>query len=217
MIASLLALGLLAGPAAGDDAKPAAARGKQEEKPAETPAPSPEIRAPRLDSDDLPWIDFGWIELQPRVGLALFTEDYHIDPSPYLSLLAHAPLTLLSPSSDPGGEYFGVFAEASFFPQVTRDIDPEPDSPSGSVLLFNMGIDFTLLRNQSLYLVVMGGFQYAWYGGITDMTNGFGSMAGLSAGVYLGKGLTATLGSEVAFGAAGDRIYMNSLGLLIEF
>jgi hypothetical protein len=217
MIESLLVLGLLAGPAPGDDAKPPAAPGKQEEKPAETlPAPL-EIRAPALEDEDLPWIDFDWIEIQPRVGLALFTEDYHIDPSPYFSLLAHVPLTLLSPSSDPGGEYFGLFAEANFFPQVTRDIDPEPDNPSGSILVFNMGFDFTLLRNQSLYLVLQGGAQFAWYGGITDMNDGFGSMAGLSAGVYLGKGLTATLGSEVSFGTGGDRIYMNSLGLLIEF
>jgi hypothetical protein len=216
MIEALLLLGALLGPAAPDDAAPAAAPKKQEEKPPEAPPPAP-APAPILEEQGLPWIDFDWVDFQPRVGLALFSDDYRMDPAPYFSLLAHVPVPLLSPGSDPGGEYFGLFAEAAFIPRVERDLDPEPDDPSGMVLLASLGFDFTLLRNQSLYLVVQGGAQYGWYGGISDMDDGIASMAGLAGGIFLGKGCTLTLGSEVVFAHAGDRIYLNSLGLLIEF
>ncbi len=215
MIESILALGLILGFLPGDDAAAdAAAPKKQEEKP---PAEAPP-EAPALNPKDegLPWVDFDWIELEPRFGLALFSDGYKTDPAPFLSLLIHAPLTLLSPASNPGGEYFGLFAEVNFFPRVTRDLDPEPEKVSGSILFFNMGFDFTFLRNQSLYLAARAGFQFAWYGGISDLSDGFGAMAGIEGGFFVGKGLTLTLGSEIALGD-GDHVLLNSLGLLIEF
>jgi len=218
MIETILAMGLLLGPVPGDDAPAAAATPKKQEEKPQEPVPPPPLEAPamRLEDQGLPWVDFEWLDLQPRFGLALFSDEYKIDPSPFLSLLAHVPVPLLSPGSDPEGDYFGLFAEASLFPQVTRDLDPEPDKVSGSVMLFNMGFDFTFLRNQSLYFVVRAGFQFAWYGGISDLSDGFGSMAGAEAGIYLGKSLTLTLGSEAAFGD-GDTILLNALGLVIEF
>jgi len=216
MIESILALGLLLGPVPGDDAAPPAAK-QQDEKPPEAPPPPPqEPPAPLLEDQGLPWIDFDWLELQPRVGLALFSGGYKIPPSPYFSLLAHVPAPLLSPGSDPGGEYFGLFAEVNFLPQVTRDLDPEPDKVSGSVLFFNLGFDFTFLRNQSLYLAARAGAQFAWYGGISDLNDGLGWTAGFEGGVFLGKGITLTIGPEIAFGD-GDHVILTSLGLLIEF
>lgn len=183
---------------------------------AETPPEPPRLRLVD-DNVEAGWIDFDWLEFHPRVGVALFTDDYHIDPSPQLSFIFRAPMTCLSPDSDPGGEYFGIFGQVSILPQVTRDIEPEPDKPSGSVVFFGLGIDFTLLRNQSFFFRIHGGVQYGFYGGITDMSNGVGSMAGLEIGMYIGSGLTLTLGGESIFAHAGDRIYLTGLGLLIEF
>jgi hypothetical protein len=216
MIESILALGLLLAGVPGDDAAASVPK-KQEEKPAEPPPPAPlEAPALKLEDEGLPWIDFDWVELEPRLGVGIFSSGYKMDPSPFISLLTHVPLTLLTPSSDPGGEYFGLFAEVNFFPSVTRDLDPEPDKVSGSLLFLNLGVDFTFLRNQSFYLAARAGFQYALYGGISDLNDGFGFMAGAEGGIYLGKSLTLTLGPEVAFGD-GDNVILTSLGLLIEF
>ena len=169
------------------------------------------------ESESAPWIDFEWLEIHPKVGIAIFTDDYHIDPSPFGALQAHVPLPLFSPSSNPGGEYFGVFAEVAFVPSVERDLDPAPSGSKGSLLFISGGIDFTFLRNQSLYLSVHGGAQYGWYGGITDLEDGIASLAGATVGFYAGNGMTVTLGGQSVFAHAGDRIYMGSLGLLIEF
>ncbi len=222
MIESILALSVLLGALTPDDGtppdSPKPAAKKQEERPPE-PVPPPTEERPTLllEDEGLPWIDFDWLDLEPRIGLGVFSEDYKIDPSPYFSLLAHVPITCFSPNSDPEGDYFGLFGEVTFFPSVERDLNPEPSDPSGSLLFFTMGFDFTFLRNQTLYLVVQGGAQFGWHGGISDMNDGLAGVAGLAGGIYIGKGLTLTLGSEVVFAHAGDRIYLNSLGLMIEF
>ena len=164
-----------------------------------------------------PFLDFEWLEIQPRVGLAIFSEDFHIDPSPVISVLARVPMPWLTPGSDPDGEYFGVWADLTLLPQVERDLDPEPVSPTGSPVFISVGIDFTLLRNQSLFLLMRYGGQYATYGGVTNLTQGFGNVAGLHTGFYMGSGITLTLGTDAVFGNAGDNIMLNYLGMLIEF
>jgi hypothetical protein len=195
-----------------DAALSAAAPKKQE------PRPPDLLQEPRLHQEEKPsWLDFDWLEIEPRVGMALFSEDYHIDPSAFLSVRLHAPLTCLSPDSNPGGEYFGLFAEFAFFPSVERDLNPEPADPSGSILGVNLGLDYTLVRNQSCYWVLQGGAQYGSYGGISDLNDGIAPTAGLAFGINLGKSLILTLGNSTVFAHAGDKIYMNSLGLLIEF
>lgn len=193
--------------------------GESDKKLQEEPHPeeTPRLADPAEEDSGVPWVDFDWLEFEPRVGFALFTEDYHIDPSPLLCFHAHAPMPWLSPDSDIGGEYFGLWAELTLLPRAERDIEPEPDTPSGTFLFVGLGIDFTLLRNQSLYLSLQTGTQYGMYGGVTDMTDGFASVAGITGGIYMGSGLTLTFGTEVVFAHAGDRMYWNSLGLLIEF
>jgi hypothetical protein len=207
-------------PAASAEVVPASSGKPQEQEPPPAPAlrqDPPEPPRLRLDRDEGGFLDFEWLEVQPRVGIATFSEDFEIDPSPFVSLLFHAPMPWLSPASDPGGEYFGVFLEFAAVPGVDRNLDPEPSDPSGSIVMVNVGADFTLLRNQSLYLVLQGGGQYTSYGGISDLDDGWASLAGLSAGVYLGGGLTLSLGQEAVFAHAGDHILLTSLGLLIEF
>lgn len=161
-------------------------------------------------------LDLEWLEMQPKVGLAVFSDDFKIDPSPAISLLFHAPMPFLT-LSDPGDEHFGAFFELTVLPSVERDLNPPPDKTSGAVILVSAGLDYTLLRNQSLYLVVSGGIQYASYGGISDLSDGIGGMGGLSAGVYLGGGLTLALSGEYVFADDGNYIGLGSLGLVVEF
>ena len=164
-----------------------------------------------------PFVDLRWMDLEIRAGLAVFSEDYKIDPSPAVSFLLRAPLTCLSPDSDPDGEYFGVYADLAFLPRLDRDLDPEPADPTGTGLLISMGMDFTFVRNQSLLLLVRGGGQYGTYGGITGMLEGFAPVVGLETGLDLGPGMSLTLSSDIVFAGAGDTILLTYLGLLIEF
>lgn len=170
----------------------------------------------RAADDNGGLLDLEWLEMQPRVGVAIFSDDYKIDPSPAISLMFHAPMPFLS-LSDPGDEHFGAFLELTVLPNVERDLNPPPDKTSGPVFLVSFGLDYTIIRNQALYLVVSGGGQYASYGGISDLSDGLGALAGLSTGVYLGGGLTLTLSGEYMFADDGNYIAVGSLGLVVEF
>ncbi len=163
------------------------------------------------------FVDLSWLEMQPRIGIAMFSEDYHIDPSPMVALQFRAPMPFLSPGSNPEREWFGAFSQLTFVPGMTRDLTPEPESPTGTGFFISGGLDFTFLRSSSLYMIFQAGGQYGSYGGITGLLDGFATNAGLSTGITLGKGLTVTLNGELIFGQAGDEIMLGSLGLLIEF
>ncbi len=210
LFAALLSL---SGP---DDAVPAPPAKRQEEPP---PKPSlPQETAPLL-KDDLGGglLDFDWMELHARVGLASFSDDFRIDPTFQVSLVAHVPMPWLSPGSDPGGDYFGAFLGLTLIPGVERDLNPAPDNADGSIFLIHFGIDYTLLRNQSLYFAIEAGGQYASYGGIADLSDGLGAFGGVNGGLHLGGGLTLGLALETAFVDDGNRIDLFSLDLVIEF
>ena len=202
------------------DSNAVAARPRQEEKqpvPVPPPQEEPLPRELRIEEDSGGFLDLEWLEIQARVGIAIFSDTYKIDPSPQVSLLFHAPMPWLSPSSDPGGEYFGLYAEATLVPSVERDLDPPPSGTKGSIVMFGAGIDFTFLRNQSLFLTLQAGVQYCSYGGIADLDDGIAPVVGLNAGVYVGGGLTLALAPEMIFVDDGDSILLASLGLVIEF
>ena len=190
---------------------------QEEKQPAPLLPQEPLPRSLRLEEEGGGLLDLEWLEIQPRLGLAFFSDTYKIDPSPQVSLLLHAPMPWLSPSSDPAGEYFGAFVELTLLPRVERNLDPPPSGTTGSCLFFSAGIDFTLLRNQSLFLVLQAGGQYGTYGGIADLNDGFAGVAGINLGVYVGGGLTLTLAPEAVFADPDNYILMASLGLVIEF
>jgi hypothetical protein len=170
-----------------------------------------------LKRDDGGFLDLDWLEVQPRIGLSYFTEDWRIDPSFYITVLLHAPLPWLSPASDPGGDYFGLWIEPGLYPNVERTLDPAPDDNSGPVIVAGFGLDYTLLRNQTLYFVLRAGGQYGWFGGIEGLGDGVAPLAGFDFGVHLGSGYTLTLAPTAVFGRGGDHVYSVGLGLVIEF
>lgn len=218
---------LAAGPLAAQEpeAEPVAVESSAAKKPrqdTEQKQPSPTLvqeEPPawlRAADDGGGLLDLEWLEMQPRIGIAVFSDDFKIDPSPAISLLFHAPMPFLS-LSEPGDEHFGAFLELTVLPSVERDLNPAPDNNSGAIFLLSAGLDYTIVRNQALYLVVSGGVQYASYGGIADLSDGLGGMAGLSTGVYLGGGLTLTVSGEYVFADDGNYIGLGSLGLVVEF
>jgi hypothetical protein len=218
MMSALLALILAATSSAPDD-EPAAAPAKPQEEPAPKPAVRQEQEPAPLLKDDLGGglLDFDWMELHARLGLASFSDDFRIDPTFQVSLVAHVPMPWLSPGSDPGGDYFGAFLGLTLIPGVERDLNPAPDNADGSIFLVHFGVDYTVLRNQSLYLAVEAGGQYASYGGMADLSDGLGLFLGLNGGLHLGGGLTLGAALETALVDDGNRIDLISLDLVIEF
>jgi len=175
--------------------------------------PVPGDPAPRSGR---PFVDLDWLELTPGIGIAIFSSKYDADPTAALSLGAHAPLPWLSPSGDNVGEYFGLFAEAAFM-NIDRNLSPTVDHRQGLASFFSLGLDFSIVRDGTWIAVVRAGALYAYYGGIADLKSGFGFMAGASFGLQISGKMGLVYTPEVLFGDTGSMIFVNTLGLSIQF
>jgi len=161
-------------------------------------------------------IDFGWMELYPRAGLAIFSSKYHINPSPALEIEAHAPIPWLSPASNPEGDYFGAFAHLNFA-MIKRTIVPKLAKDSGIMASIAFGMDYTFYRDDTWLLLARLGIQYTTYGGITDLHDGGQVVAGFTAGLSVSRSLMFTLTPEIVYAKTGDHIIMGLLGVAVEF
>jgi hypothetical protein len=187
------------------------ASGEQEEK------QEPPIPAPReAKQDDTPTIDFSWLEIYPRIGMAKFSSKYHVKPSVCLGVAARAPVPWLSPSSNPHGEYFGVFAELDIA-IIKRTIFPKLAKDGGPIFMVGFGIDYTLYRSESWLLMVEAGAHYVHFGGITDLTNGLTPMFGIITGITVAQGVSLSISPEIEYPKTGDYIMMMTVGLVWEF
>jgi len=160
-------------------------------------------------------LDFDWLEIQPRVGMAIFSKDYHVDPSVCFGVVAHAPLTLLSPSWNPDGEYFGLFAKLDVA-IIKRDIFPKLDKAGGPIFMFAVGGDYTVYRSENWLLMVEGGIQYCHYGGITDLQNGIAPVVGFKIGLTVSRAVSLSLTPEYVM-ADHNHIIMGWLAVMIEW
>lgn len=199
--------------AAGEGAEERKERRQQEDP--KPQRPEQPVQAPVAD-EGRPWIDFEWLELHARVGIAMFGKDYHIDPSPIIQIEARAPVTLIAPSDNPDGDYFGVFAQLDAAP-IKRTIEPSVDKPSGVMLALTIGADFTILRNSTWMILVRGGIQYATYGGVTDLNDGMAPVVGLTAGVAVARGVAITVSPSYIMVEKGNSIIIGTVGVEIDF
>lgn len=232
LIDAILLLGLLAGPdelAGGPSGAgrnealadlerriggdtPASEKKPQQEDP--TPQrPSGPVAAPEEPST--PFIDFDWLELHVRVGMAIFSKEFHIDPSPAFVIEGRAPIPWLSPSSNPDGDYFGAWA-ALESAVIKRTIEPAVDKPSGMLLGLSAGLDYTILRNTTWMILAKVGVMYATYGGVTDLNDGIAPVAGLTLGLTVSRSVAITLAPEYILGD-GDNIILGTVGIAIDF
>jgi len=184
----------------------------KKQDPVQDPYPPIEPSAPKGSS----FIDFDWLELHPGIGVAVYSSKYRADPGAGASLLVHAPLPWLSPASDPGGEYFGAFAAASFT-SIDRNLSQTVDHRHGIASFYTLGMDYSFLRDSTWILVGRGGLLYAYYNKIADLKSGVGFVVGLSMGIQISGKLGLTYGPDVLFGESGSVILLNTLGLLIQF
>jgi len=181
--------------------------------------PRPQRPQERLDerpADAPTIIDWEWLELHARLGMAKFSKDFHINMSPCVVIEGRAPLVLLSPSDNPDGEYFGVFAELNMT-FIKRTIQPAVDKPSGAMIALGVGMDYTILRNTTWMVLVRAGIQYATYGGVTDLKDGMSPFAGFTVGMSVSRSVSITLSPTYILGQQNDSIIMGTLGVAIEF
>jgi hypothetical protein len=178
-------------------------------------------RPPRPTSADLQsaegggFVDFEWLEMQPRVGMAIFSKTFWINASPSFGVEFRAPLPWLSPSSNPTGDYFGIWAELDGI-IAKRTILPAVAQPSGIILMLTLGVDYTIIRDETWLVLVRAGMQFASYGGITDLHSGFAPVAGVTLGLAVSRSLSITLAPEMIFGKS-DSIILGMVGLAIQF
>lgn len=198
------------------DEPPADAEDPEKEKQDENRKDRPEVPLKDLAQAEPGMVDFEWLELQPRIGIAFFSKDYHVNPSLAFGVGARAPLTWLSPSSNPGGEYFGIFAQIDLA-FIKRTIVPVLDKPSGPIFMMTLGLDYTIYRNESWLLMVEGGIQYCFYGGITDLQNGYAPLVGLKAGFSLSRSVSLSFNPEVILGQNSDMIIFGWVAATVEF
>ena len=194
------------------DESEAEAPSQSQEETSQEPPRAPE-RSPATSHSAL--IDFDWLEIQPRVGMAVFSKDYHVKPSPCFGLVAHAPITWLSPSSNPDGEYFGIFSKLDIA-VIKRDIFPKLDKPGGAIFMFALGLDYTIYRSENWLLMVEGGLQYCHYGGITDLSNGIAPVVGAKIGITISRAVSLSFSPEY-IKTDGNHILMGWISAMIEW
>src|SRR5436190_1888886 len=177
--------------------------------------PSGPVPAPP-EEPATPIIDFDWLELHVRVGMAIYSKEFHIDPSPAFTIEGRAPIPWLSPSSNPDGDYFGAFAELGMA-IIKRTITPAVDKPSGAEIMLTVGVDYSFIRNTTWMVVLRAGMQYATYGGVTDLKDGFGPMVGVTAGLTISRSVSIVIAPEYILGGSGDSVIMGTVGVAIDF
>lgn len=196
----------------GREAARAGERKPQQEDP-NPQRPTTPVQAPEEAST--PWIDFEWLELHVRVGMAIFSKEFHIDPSPAFEIEGRAPLPWLSPSSNPDGDYFGAFAQLSMA-VIKRTIEPQVDKPSGAMLMLAVGLDYSIIRNTTWMVLIRAGVGYVTYGGVTDLNDGIGPMVSATVGLTVSRSVSIVLSPTYLMGD-GDNIILGTVGIAIDF
>lgn len=190
--------------------------GTEERPQQEDPRPQhPEtpLEPPAAKADQ--WIDFDWLELHAGAGMAIFSKVFHISPSPAFAIAARAPVPLLSPSDNPDGDYFGVFSQLDVA-MIKRTIKPSVAKPSGAFMGLTVGVDYTIFRTSTWLLLARAGFQYATYGGVTDLKDGIAPVVGLTGGLSISRSVSVTLSPEYIQGKK-DNIILGLVGVAIDF
>ncbi len=176
--------------------------------------PQEPLAPPAQESSSL--VEWDWWELIPRAGLAFFSGKYHINASPAIEIEARAPVTFLAPASNPDGDYFGVWAQINMAP-IKRTIVPTLAKASGLMASLGLGVDYTILRDDTWLLLARLGLEYTTYGGVTDLNDGGQVVVGFTAGLSLSRSIVLTATPEIMYAKTGDYILLGMVGLALNF
>jgi hypothetical protein len=160
-------------------------------------------------------LDLATLEANGWVGLLGFSSDYDSDPKFAGGVLVRAPSPLLSRGLfGMERDDLGIYVQAGAG-SLDRDVDTTDDT-RGAVLLGTLGVDYTLVRDESWLLLAQAGAQYI---GITDVASaddGIGLALGALGGYALTDRLRLTFNPQFIVGD-GDYLYLASLGLHFAF
>ncbi len=113
------------------------------------------------------------LEVNVFAGGVVFEGDFESDPFASGGLMLRLPLF----------GRVGLFAEG-LASKMDRDLEPPRQNMDGMFYGAAFGFDFSLVRNQSWYLMAQGGTIYLTFGDITGVDDGWGGVAGLVAGFH---------------------------------
>jgi hypothetical protein len=185
----------------------------QEEKAPERPTAMPTPAQEGKPGEE--FFDFAAGILNLHIGVVDFSSDFHAKaevcgglgvriPSPFLS-------TLFGHERDRVGFLVDVTGSG-----ISRDITGIQDK-SGTLIFATAGLYGTFVRTESFEAQVEVAAQYGYFGGVTNLTNGFAALVGLRGALQLGDGVWLTLEPEIAIGSAGSRLYFVNAGIDIQF
>ena len=217
-IAMILVAGVLAAwspDALADDAAPFSLRlgfPQQDEPKPDAPAAGQAQEEPLNDI-----VDFEHIELQILGGVLVFGSDFDSDPKAMASLLARAPLPLLS--RDLFGletDDFGGFLQVGIS-AIDRETDPVAEDPDGILFFAALGLDFTAYQDEMFLVRPQVGIQFAYLGGVTETDNGVGLLLGVQGGVLVTDNIWITANPQLGIGDGGDLLFFAQIGVNIAF
>lgn len=186
----------------------------QEAPTPQEPPPGPSLGEEGPGQD---FLDLGRMELGLRFGLLAFSEDFESDPQLASSLFLRAPSPWLS--RDVFGleeDDLGAFLMLTVS-RIDREVDPEFEHPEGNLVFAALGLDCTFARGEIFLAQAQLGFQYGYYGDVSDTENGVAILLGLLGGIRVAEDAQITLNPQVGISDAGDQLYFVQLGFQIGF
>lgn len=178
----------------------------------EPPAPQEgRIPQPRKPEIERPFFDFERSEINPFVGIAMFSGNFDADPDYVVGLHYRVPLPQI-------GE-FGGWVQA-LFAHVDRDLDPFLyDSTNGNFMGFGAGMDYDLLTWGRLLLRPQAGLMHLGYDNVDGAEDGFGVLLGAVFNltwVNVRQRVGITYNPQWLFDGE-DWVFFHNIGLSIGF
>ena len=148
-----------------------------------------------------------------RGGMVLFTGDFQSDPEPCVGLLLRTPVPWFSRAL---GGRLGLFLSGTAS-SIEREAEPAFQEPKGDLLFGEAGLDLAVATGKSFTLSLQAGGQYADYGDVSRLDNGFGLLTGARTGVRVVGNAWLTYDFECVFVQNQDLLLFNFLGLAFGF
>jgi hypothetical protein len=183
---------------------------------AEAPPPRPQnLDAPR-DGAAHDVFSFGRVQASARIGVVAFSEDFEADAELLGSLAARVDWPWMS--RDVFGfaeDRIGVYADVSLT-RIDRDLF-FLENQSGTVFLLGFGLDVNIYEDETCVFRGQLGGQYGNFGDADDTDDGVSGVLGLDVGFKLSESVLLVLNPQIAFGNAGDQLYIANVGVQVRF
>ena len=162
------------------------------------------------------FLDLHRAELGVHVGVLAFASDYESSAQFGGGVLLRAPMPWFS--RDVCGmekDNFGLFLDLTVA-SIKRDIDIL-EKKSGTLLFVALGMDCNFYEDETFRFQAQLAIQYGYFGGVTDLHNGFAPLIGLAGRINVDKGIGITFNPQFGLGDSGDFVFFLNVGAQIDF